>query len=166
MDINLTLLGQMITFAIFVWFTMKFVWPPIVKAMKDRQDKIAAGLAAAEQGEQALQVARHEIADQLKEAKTDAAKIFEQAHQRSMHIIEEAKSQAREEGERLLKLAQEEIKREYSQARNRFRETIAHIASDGAEKILGQKIDQASNDRLIDDLMVKLDAQNAKTHSG
>ena len=70
MDINVTLLGQMITFAIFVWFTMKFVWPPIVKAMQDRQDKIAAGLAAAEQGEQALQVATQQIANQMQEAKS------------------------------------------------------------------------------------------------
>ncbi len=166
MDMNLTLLGQMITFAIFVWFTMKFVWPPIVKAMKDRQDKISAGLAAAEQGEQALQVAKHEIAEQLKEAKNEGAKILEQAHQRSVHIIEEAKAQAREEGERLLQLAQEEIKREYNQARADLVKQIAHIAVIGAEKILGHEVDKASNDRLIDDLMIKLDAQNSKTHSG
>lgn len=153
MDINLTLVGQMITFVIFIWFTMKFVWPPVMKAMKDRQDKIAAGLAAAEQGEQALQVAKHEIAEQFKDAKNEAAKILEQAHQRSVHIIEEAKTQAREEGERLLQLAQEEIKREYNQARADLIKQMAGIAVIGAEKILGHEVDKASNDRLVDELV-------------
>lgn len=153
MDINLTLIGQMITFAIFVWFTMKFVWPPIVKALQDRQDKIAAGLAAAEQGEQALQVATRQIAGQMEEAKVQAAKILEQAHQRSVHILEEAKIQARKEGERLVQLAQDEIKREYSQAKADLVKQMANIAVVGAEKILGREVDRASNDRLIDDLV-------------
>lgn len=156
MDINLTLVGQMITFVIFIWFTMKFVWPPIVKAMKDRQDKIAAGLAAAEQGEQALQVAKQEIAGQMQVAKAEAGKILEQAHQRAVHIVEEAKTQARQEGERLLQLAQEEIKREYSQARADLVKQMANIAVIGAEKILGREVDRASNDRLIDELVEKM----------
>lgn len=156
MDINLTLLGQMITFAIFVWFTMKFVWPPIVKAMQDRQDKIAAGLAASEQGEQALQVAKQQIAEQMQVVKTDAAKILEQAHQRAVHILEEAKAQARQEGERLVQLAQEEIKREYSRAKTDLMKQMAGLAVAGAEKILGREIDQASNDHLIDEWVGKL----------
>jgi len=153
MDINITLLGQMITFAIFIWFTMKFVWPPIVKALKDRQDKIAAGLAAAEQGEQALQVAKQQIAEQMKEAKGEAAKILEQAHQRALHIVAEAKTQARQEGDRLIQLAQEEIKREYGQARADLIKQMADIAVIGAEKILGREVDRASNDRLVDELV-------------
>lgn len=153
MDLNLTLLGQMITFVIFIWFTMKFVWPPVTKAMKDRQDKIAAGLAAAEQGEQALQVAKKDIAEQMKEVKAEAAKILEQAHQRAVNIVEEAKAQAREEGERLVHLAQEEIKREYSQARADLIKQMSHIAVIGAEKILGREVDHASNDRLVDELV-------------
>jgi F-type H+-transporting ATPase subunit b len=156
MDINLTLLGQMITFAIFIWFTMKFVWPPIVKALKDRQDKIAAGLAAAEQGEQALQVAKQQIVEQMNEAKAEGAKILEQAHQRALHIIEEAKVQARQEGERLVQLAQGEIKREYNQARADLIKQMAGIAAAGAEKILGREVDHASNDRLIDELVGKM----------
>jgi F-type H+-transporting ATPase subunit b len=156
MDINITLLGQMITFAIFVWFTVKFVWPPIVKAMQARQDKIAAGLAAAEQGEQALQVATKQIANQMQEAKTEGAKILEQAHQRAVHIIEEAKAQARQEGERLLHLAQDEIKREYAQARHDLIKQMAGVAVAGAEKILGREVDHASNDKLIDELVGKL----------
>lgn len=156
MDINLTLLGQMITFAIFIWFTVKFVWPPIVKTMKDRQDKIAAGLAAAEQGEQALQVAKQQIAEQMKGVKEEAAKILEQAHQRANHVIEEAKTQARQEGERLLVMAQDEIKREYNETKSQLIKQVAGIAVAGAEKILGREIDKASNDRLIDELMGEL----------
>jgi F-type H+-transporting ATPase subunit b len=153
MDINLTLLGQMITFAIFVWFTMKFIWPPIIKAMKDRQDKIAAGLAAAEQGEQALQVAKQQVLDQMKVAKDEAAKILEQAHQRATHIVEEAKIQARQEGDRLVQLAQDEIKREYHQVKADLLKQIAGIATAGAEKILNREVDHASNDRLVDELI-------------
>ncbi len=156
MDLNLTLLGQMITFVIFIWFTMKFVWPPVVKAMKDRQDKIAAGLAAAEQGEQALQVAKQQIAGQMQEAKIEAAKMLEQAQQRATHIVEESKNHARQEGERLLQLAQDEIKREYSQAKNELVKEISSIAIVGAEKILGREVDQASNDRLVDDLIKQI----------
>ena len=153
MDINITLLGQMITFAIFIWFTMKFVWPPIVKAMKDRQDKIAAGLAASEQGEQALQVAKQQIAEQMKEVKAEGAKILAQAHQRATHIVEEAKIQARQEGERLMQLSRDEIKREYSQAKVELSKHIADIAVAGAEKILGREVDRASNDHLLDELV-------------
>jgi F-type H+-transporting ATPase subunit b len=156
MDVNLTLLGQMITFAIFVWFTMKFVWPPIVKAMQDRRDKIAAGLAAAEQGEQALQVATQQIAEDKKSAKAEAAKILEQAHQRAANLIEEAQKQARQEGERLVQMAQEEIKRQYSQAKTELLQQIAGIAVVGAERILGREVDRASNDRLVDDLIREL----------
>lgn len=157
MDLNLTLVGQMITFVIFVWFTMKFVWPPVVKAMKDRQDKIAAGLAAAEQGEQALQIAERRIAEQMKETKTEAAKILEQAHQRAVHIIEEAKTQARQEGERLVHLAQDEIKREYSLAKSELLKQMSSIAVSGAEKILGREVDHASNDRLVDELVGEME---------
>ena len=153
MDINLTLLGQMITFAIFVWFTMKFVWPPIVKAMQERQDKIAAGLAAAEQGEHALQAAKQQVMAELTQAKSEAGKIIEQAHHRAVHMVEEAKNQARHEGERLLQLAQDEIKREYNQARADLIKQMGSIAVIGAEKILGHEVDKASNDRLVDDLV-------------
>jgi len=152
-DLNLTLFGQMITFAIFVWFTMKFVWPPIVKAMDDRQQKIAAGLTAAEQGEKALELAKQQIDEQLKVAKQEAADILEQAHQRAVNIVEESKTQAREEGDRLLALAQDEIKREYNQARTQLIKQISDIAVMSAEKILEREVDRASNDRLVDELV-------------
>ncbi len=156
MDINLTLVGQMITFIIFVWFTMKFVWPPIVKAMRDRQEKIASGLAAAEQGEKALEKAQHQIALQLQETKNEAGKILDQAHQRGMHIIEEAKTQARHEAERLLQQAEEEIKREYLHARTELAKHLGDMVVLGASKILEREVNVASNDSLIDDLMRKL----------
>lgn len=153
MDINLTLLGQMITFVVFVWFTMKYVWPPIVKVLRDRQDKIAAGLTAAEQGEQSLQRAQQEIAERLKQAKNEATKIIEQANQRAVHIVEESKIQARQEGERIVWLAQEEIKREYHQTKSDLIKHLAEVAVLGAEKILGREVNQAANDHLVDDLL-------------
>src|ERR1700722_4729836 len=107
MDLNLTLLGQMITFAIFVGFTMKFVFPPIMKAMQDREDKIAAGLAAAEQGEHALVEAKEKVTEELTQAREEASRIVAQANQRAAHIIAEAKNQAVKEGERLLQHAKE-----------------------------------------------------------
>lgn len=156
MDINLTLFGQMITFIIFVWFTMKFVWPPIVKAMRDRQEKIASGLAAAEQGEKALEKAEQQIALQLQETKAEAGKILDQAHQRAMHIVEEAKAQARQEAERLLQQAQEEIKREYTLAKNELSKQLGDIVVLGASKVLGREVTSASNDGLVKDLLEKL----------
>ncbi len=156
MDINLTLFGQMITFIIFVWFTMKFVWPPIVKAMRDRQEKIAAGLSAAEQGEKALEKAEQQITLQLQETKAEAGKILDQAHQRAMHIVEEAKTQARQEAERILQQAQEEIKREYTHAKNELSKQLGDIVVLGASKILGREVTAASNDGLIKDLLEKL----------
>jgi F-type H+-transporting ATPase subunit b len=155
-DINITLLGQMITFAIFVWFTMKFVWPPIVKALRNRQEKIASGLAAAEQGEKALQKAQEQIVLQLQETKTEAGKILDQAHQRAVHIIEESKIQARQEGERLLKQAKEEIKREYTHAHQALTKQFGDMVVQCAKKVLGREVNVASNDILIDDLTEKL----------
>lgn len=146
----------MITFVIFIWFTLKFVWPPIMKAMDERQNKIAAGLSAAEQGQQALKTAQEEVARQLKAAKDEAAKIVDQAHQRAIHIVDESKVKAQQEGERLLQLAQDEIKREYSQAKANLTKQITSIAVMGAEKILGREVDRASNDRLVDDLVGEL----------
>lgn len=149
MNITATLLGQAITFAIFVWFTMKFIWPPIMKGLDDRRKKVAAGLAAAEQGELALEKAREEVDSKLTEMKRDAAKILEVAHQRSTHIIEEAKKQARTEGERLIAQAKEDISREYQQAKQELSQSVANIAVKGAEHLLRREIDQQSNDSLV-----------------
>lgn len=153
MDINATLFGQMITFAIFIWFTVKFVWPPLMKAMEDRRNKIADGLAAAEQGVKELELARIKSEEAIKDAKTTAAHIIEQANQRSHHIVEEAKTLAREEGERLLQIAKTDVEQEYHSAREKLMQEVSNIAVVGAERILKKEIDKSSNDRIISDLV-------------
>lgn len=153
MDLNLTLLGEMITFAIFIWFTMKYIWPPLMGIMEDRRKKIADGLAAAEQGQKELEMARIKVKEQLLQAKTQAAAILEKANQRAIHIVEESKAKAREEGERLLEIAQDEIEQQYNTVRERLMQDVTKIAVAGAERILQREVDKTSNDRLVKDLV-------------
>jgi F-type H+-transporting ATPase subunit b len=153
MDINATLFGQMIVFALFVVFTMKVVWPPLMRIMEERRNKIADGLAASEQGKKELELAKDKISDELKDVKLRAGHIIEQATQRANQIIEESKAQARVEGERLLVLAQGEIKQEYNSARAALLTQVSELAVAGAEKILQHEVDKASNNRLINDLV-------------
>jgi F-type H+-transporting ATPase subunit b len=152
MDLNLTLLGQMITFAILVGFTMKFVWPPIIKAMAERQQKIADGLAAAERGVHELELAHHKAADRLRDAKIQAAEIIDKANKRAGQIIEEAKQQARTEGKRLLVIAQSEIAQEMQQAKQILREQLAGAVIAGVEKILERTIDASANNEIFEKL--------------
>lgn len=156
MDLNLTLLGEMITFAIFIWFTMKYVWPPLMSIMEERRKKIADGLAAGEQGEKELEMARIKVKEQLLHAKTEAAAILEQANQRAGHIVEEAKAKAREEGDRLLEIAQGEIEQELNTAKEQLMKDVSKIAVAGAERILQREVDKASNDRLVKELVGEL----------
>ena len=121
MNLNLTLLGQMISFGIFVWFCMKYVWPPVIAALNERQAKIAQGLADAEQGAQKREEAEQEINEMLTDAKSQAAEIVAQAQKRGNEIIEESKDGARSEGERLKLSAQSEIEQEVIQARESLR---------------------------------------------
>jgi len=153
MNINATLFGQMITFTIFVIFTMKFVWPHITKALSDRQKKIADGLAAAERGERSLELAQHKVADMLRDAKIKSSAMIDQANYRANHIIEDAKNLARNEGERMLALATEEIKQEMQNAKEQLRKQLAGLTIIGAEKLLGHHLDQASNQALLDKLI-------------
>lgn len=117
MEINATIFGQLITFGILVWFTMKFVWPQIIKAMHEREKKIAAGLEAAERSKRELEVAEHKSLAIIREAKQQATQIIEQANLHSAQLIEEAKSQAKVEGQRIVDMAQSEIGREVAQAK-------------------------------------------------
>jgi len=157
MDINATLLGQMITFAIFIWFTVKFVWPPLHKALEERRKKIADGLEAAERGQRDLELSQHKIKDQLYEARTQAAHIIEQANQRGNRVIEDARTKARNEGEHLIAIAKNEINQEYSETRDKLRDQIAELAIACAEKNLQEKIDVKVNEKLIDDLITELE---------
>lgn len=153
MNINLTLLGEMITFAIFVWFTMRFVWPPLVKAMQERRETIAAGLAAAEKGKRDLELAKHKVTEILTEAKAQAAQMIEQANHRANHIIEEAKAKARDEGNRLLAIAKTDIEREYNSAREQLMDQISSLVVAGAEKVLKHEVNKSANDRLVSEMI-------------
>lgn len=156
MNLNATLLGQMISFAIFVWFCMKYVWPPIMAALNDRQDKIAQGLADAEQGSQKRAEAEEEISQMLTDAKAQAAEIVAQAQKRGNEIIEESKDGARSEGERLKASAQAEIEQEVVTARESLRKQVSSIAVEGAGKILGSEINPSSHAKVLDDLVSQI----------
>jgi F-type H+-transporting ATPase subunit b len=152
MNINATLIGQMMAFAVFVWITMKYIWPPIVKAMEDRKAKIAAGLAEAERGHHAQKLSQEKAKQTLHEAKQQASEIVVQAQKRASEIIEESKGAARVEGERILTAAQAEIEHEINKAREELRGKMAELAVAGAEKILHKEINAAEHKRIIDSL--------------
>lgn len=153
MNINLTLFGEMITFAIFVWFTMRFVWPPLMHALEERREKIAAGLAAAEKASRDLELAQHKMTQLLTEAKAQAAQMIEQANQRANHIIEEAKARARAEGERLLVIAKTDIDREFQSARDKLMHEIASLVMLGAEKVLQHEVNKSANDKIVAEMV-------------
>ena len=156
MNINLTLFGQMVTFAIFVWFCMKFVWPVIITAMEERQQKIADGLDAADRAMRDLEAAQDKATDQMKEAKQEAAGIVDQANKRANQIVEEAKQQAITEGDRLKVAAEAEIEQEINRAKEELRASVAGLALAGAEKVLEAYIDDKANRALVDNLASQL----------
>jgi len=156
MNINLTLIGQSITFAVFVWFCMKFVWPPIMAALDERKKKIADGLAAAERGEHEQELAEKRAAEVLHEAKQQAQDIIGQSQKRGSEIVEDAKTTARGEGERLLTAARAEIEQEVNRAREELRGQVASLAIAGATKVLKREIDAAANEDLLKDLVSQL----------
>jgi F-type H+-transporting ATPase subunit b len=137
-NINATLIGQTITFFVFVWFCMKFIWPPVVEAMRARQRAIA------------------QVAKELNAAKEEGARIIEQARQRATQMIEEAQAAAREEGERLKASAQEEISQEMNRAREALRGQVARLAVSGAERILETSIDESAHTRMLERLAAEL----------
>jgi F-type H+-transporting ATPase subunit b len=153
MNINATLFGQMITFAIFVWFTWKFVWPLMMSALDERQKKIADGLEAAEHGQQQLAQAETTVKEMLEKAKQQAASIIDEANKRANLIVDEAKQKAGHEAERLLNSAQQEIRSQAEKTKTELRKQVAGLAIAGAEKFLATKIDQAANDSLIEKLI-------------
>lgn len=155
-NINATLIVQMLVFAVFVWFTMRFVWPPLSKALEERQDKIADGLSAAERGRKELELAQHRIKDDLKQAKAQAADIIEKASKRSAQMIEEAKEEARLEAKRQMKLAEEQLLQDINHAKDALRKQVVELSMAGAEAILKREIDKTTNDAIVDDLMVEM----------
>ncbi|WP_153111993.1 F0F1 ATP synthase subunit B [Propionivibrio limicola] len=141
MNLNSTLVAQLVVFFILAWFTMKFVWPPIMKALDERAAKIAEGLAAAERGRQDLDLASKRSADVLRDGKTKASEIVLQAEKRAHQIIDEAKAQARIEAEKVIAEAKVDIEHEAMRAKEALRERVAELAVAGAERILRREID-------------------------
>jgi F-type H+-transporting ATPase subunit b len=161
MNINATLLGQMIVFLILIWFTVKFIWPPLMKAVEDRQKKIAEGLAAAERGQSELSSA-HGAADKIvAEAREKAVKIIEQANKRSAEIVDEARSTAVAEGQRLVGDAKQEITLEQSRARDALRKDVANLAVAGASRLLQREIDPKAHADLIEQLAREIEGAKA-----
>jgi F-type H+-transporting ATPase subunit b len=146
----------MLTFVLLVAFTMKYIWPHLMKAIDERQQKIADGLAAADRGKHELELAHHKAAEILRDAKLHAANYIEQANKRAASIVEEAKEHARGETERMLVLARNEIMIERTAAREALRQEIAGIALQSAQKVLGRHIDSAADDKLIEQFIAEV----------
>ncbi len=156
MNLNATIIGQSIAFFVFVWFCMKYVWPPITAILEERQKKIAEGLEAAERAQRDLNLAQKKAAEELRDAKRQGAELIEVANKRANQIIDEAKEKAREEGQRLIAGAKAEIDLELQRAKEALRAQVAAIAIAGAEKILESSIDQAANEELVKKLATEL----------
>ncbi len=156
MNINLTLIGQLISFLFFIWFCKKFVWTALIGAMEERQSKIADGLDAADRASRDLELAQEKALERLKEAKQEAAAVIEQANKRANQIVDEAKDLARAEGDRLKVAAQAEIEQEINRAKEELRGKVATLALAGAEKVLQANIDESVNRKLVDNLAAQL----------
>jgi len=149
-SINATLLAQMVVFALLVWFTMKFVWPPLIAAMRERETRIADGLAAAERGQRDLELAQERVTEVLREGREKAQEFVVLAQKRGDDIIDDAKRSARDEGERLVQAARSQIEQERIEAREQLRAEVAALAIAGAEQILRREVDASThNDALV-----------------
>jgi F-type H+-transporting ATPase subunit b len=156
MNINLTLIAQALTFAAFIGFTIKFVWPYLLRAIEERQKTIADGLAAAEQGKRSLEVSTRQAEESVKQGRDRAAEIIAQAEKRAGQVIEEAKATAKAEGDREKAAAKAEIQQEVSRAREQLREHVAALAVAGAEKILHREVDAKAHADLLDGIKRQL----------
>ncbi|MEJ1958646.1 MAG: F0F1 ATP synthase subunit B [Nitrosomonadales bacterium] len=156
MNINATLLGQTIMFALFVWFCMKFVWPPITAALDARKKQIADGLAAAERGKHDLDLAAKHSAELLREAKEKAADIIALGDKRASEIVEEAKAKAEVEADNIRTRANSEIEQEVFRAKEQLRTQVSDIALAGAGKILGREIDAKAHNELLEKLIAEI----------
>ncbi|SHE23355.1 F0F1 ATP synthase subunit B [methanotrophic endosymbiont of Bathymodiolus puteoserpentis (Logatchev)] len=149
MSINATLIGQMITFTLLVWFTMKYIWPPLIGAIEERKAKIAEGLAAAEKGQHDMELAAKKAATVLREAKQQSADIINLAQKRANEIVEESKGTAKVEGVRMIDAAKAQIEQEMQQAQEAMRKEVSALALKAAGQILKQEIDKAKHKDLI-----------------
>ncbi len=156
MDINMTLIGQTIAMIIFVWFCMKYIWPPIMSAIEERQTQIADGLAAAERGQQSLDKAKVEADEIVDDARKQATTILDQAHARANEIVSEGKADGTKERERQVAAAVAEVEQESNRAREELRGQVSAIAVASAEKILQREIDKKSHEDILSKLAAEL----------
>ncbi|KJZ14841.1 F0F1 ATP synthase subunit B [Halomonas denitrificans] len=156
MNLNLTLVGQAIAFAFFVWFCMKFIWPPVMQALQERQKKIADGLDAASRAARDLEVAEKEADETLRKSKQEAAEILEQAQKQANQKLEQAREDARLEGERMIAKAKSEIEQEVARAKEDLRAQVSRLAVLGAERILESSIDEKQHAAIVDKLAKEL----------
>ena len=156
MNINATLFAQMLVFMGLVWFTMKFVWPPIAKALDERAAKVAEGLAAAERGKNDFEQAEKKVAELLAEGRTQVAEMVANAEKRAAKIVEEAKEQASTEAARITAQAKADVEQEMVRAREILREQVASLAVKGAESILGDEVDVSKHAQLLGALKQEL----------
>lgn len=152
MNINLTLIGQTITFIIFVWFCMKFIWPPIMKALNERRKTIADGLAAAAEGQRERERGHQDAEQLIEQAKSQAQEIIAKAEKRGAEVVAEAKHEARAEGERIITAARGEVEMETNRAREQLRVQVATLAIAGAEQILSREVDAKTHEQMLTDL--------------
>ena len=157
MNLNATLIVQLLVFLILAWVTMKFIWPPLIAAIDERRSKIAEGLASAEKGEKSLAEAQAAATEIVKEARIQATKIIDQANRRSNEIVEEARGTANAEGQRLISEAREEVAVETSRARQQLSKEVAALAVAGASKLLGREIDAKAHADLLEQLAVEIE---------
>lgn len=156
MSINATLIGQMITFALLVWFTMKYIWPPLLQSLEERKRKIAEGLAAAERGQESIILAEKKAVSVMREAKEKSAEIVSLAQKRANEIVEESKETAKREGDRLISSAKAQIEQEKQHAREGLRQEVATLALSAAEQILKAEIDKAKHEDIVTKVSEKL----------
>ncbi|GLX86060.1 ATP synthase subunit b [Thalassotalea loyana] len=156
MNINVTLIGELIAFVVFVLFCMKYVWPPLMAAIEERQKTIADGLAASDRAAKELELAQGKATAQLKEAKAQAAEIIEAAKKREAQLIDEASEKAQAEREKIIASGHAEIESERNRAKEELRQQVAVLAVAGAEKILERSIDAAEHSDILDKLVAEL----------
>lgn len=156
MNVTATLIGQMLTFGVLVWFVMRFLWEPVIRMLEDRQKRIADGIAAAERGHHEKELAEKHAKGILQDAKEQAKEVISQAHKRADDIVEDARSDARAEGERLIAAARAEIDQEMNRAREQLRGEVVSIALSGAEQVLMREVDAAAHKELLDKLSAHL----------
>src|SRR5262245_40151740 len=157
MDFNLTLIGQTVAMIVFVWFCMKYIWPPVMKAIDQRRKEIADGIAAGEKGQKELADARHGSEAILADARQKAVQVVDLAHKRGNDLVTEAKTTATAEGQRLVSQARTEITSEQNRARDGLRKEVSALALAGAARVLGREVDAKAHAQLLDELAAELE---------